>query len=384
MKKIKSLLKKIKFVRFLYEKVHCLFLKKPRKIKRKNKSSIIQLTPNFALNDAIGNYISLLSDKLTTNKRNNYIVFEQFDRKIERKNLFLINDFEFREDDILVYHMSVGCDLSTIYNNVVVKRKIMIYHNITPPEFFKDNIGMQQLCINGREQLKLLRNCTDLAICDSKFNEKELIDLGYDKTIVAGCVFRHIDSSAFVNRHSNKDFTIFITTGRIARNKCLEDVIHVFYSYFKINNNSKLYIIGKKSDEKYYKELILIIEQYNIINNVIFTGVISDDELFNFYSNSDFYICMSEHEGFCVPLVEAMAYKLPICAINRCAIKETLGNSGLVFDSKDYDEIANKIHLILTNKNELYLVKQKEFERFAELNRKNPIDIVYQLISKDI
>ena len=86
------------------------------------------------------------------------------------------------------------------------------------------------------------------------------------------------------------------------------------------------------------------------VEDLIFPGHISFAAILSYYRIADVFLCMSEHEGFCVPLVEAMYFDVPIIAYAKCAVPDTLGHSGVVVSEKNYDQIAQDIHKIVSDK----------------------------------
>lgn len=316
--------------------------------RKKRKSMVVQLTTSFVKKDAIGNAVAEISKALTKKGINNCVVYETNNDWL--KNGVNANNFVFKKDDIVIYHMAIGCDASNIFKNAKVKYKIINYHNITPPKYFYDIPGMVELLSLGRKQLKELKECTDLAICDSAFNESELKAIGYSNTVVIP-VPNRVDELLKLRVPKTIDSTIkLITVGRLARNKCIEDVIKIYSEYEKLNSKSLLYIVGNCSNSSYLEELKKLVSDLKIEKNVIFTGSINEKTLAHYYSNADAYICMSEHEGFCVPLVEAARFNLPIFAFSSSAIKETLQGYGIIFNEKNYKEIAYTLNNFLNKK----------------------------------
>jgi glycosyltransferase involved in cell wall biosynthesis len=138
--------------------------------------------------------------------------------------------------------------------------------------------------------------------------------------------------------------------GRVAPNKKIENLIRVFGIYQKyFNRKSRLFLVGSYDENgTYYTKL----EKYialSGVDNVVFSGHIKLNEVLAYYHLADIFLCMSEHEGFCVPLVEAMFFGVPIIAYDRCAVKETLGGSGFLINEKDFLVFAKSIDYLIRN-----------------------------------
>lgn len=362
--KIIKFLKKIRFLKYVWH-----FYKKLPKLHRIKRitPAIIQLLPNFSNNDAIGNMVDEIQKSFSKEGLENFIVCEGGAYN-NNPLCFNLRKFKFLKNDLIIYHMSTGCYSSKVYFKCKSANKIMIYHNITPEKYF--NGKRKRIVKKGRKQLLKLKNVTNASICDSVYNAKELESIGY-KNIHVIPVIHKIDNlllqTTKIVPHNNP---VFITVGRIAKNKCIIDVIKIFKEIAFLNNDAKLYIIGKIDNKQYYEDIIKFVDNNNLKDKINFVFNINSNELANFYANSDGYICMSEHEGFCVPLLEAMAFNVPVFAYNSSAIKETMGNSGIIYDNKNFELIAKNILQTLNDKTKLQQVKKTGYKRYLEFDNK--------------
>ena len=257
---------------------------------------------------------------------------------------------------ILIYHFSIGSRVSDYFVRADDK-KILIYHNITPAHFFQVFDAQRALILHqGRQQLAVLKNIPDLALGDSAFNEQELKDAGFKQTGVLPItidwdVFAHQEPSRSVMKAQGNDAaTSFIFVGRIVPNKKIEDIISFFFYYQKYYNPlSRLFLIGSYAGmEKYYTYLRSLVIDLKL-NNVFFSGHTSFADLVAYYRLSHQFISMSEHEGFCIPLVEAMFFGLPVLGYESSAVGETMGASGIHFSRKDYTLWAETAHRVQTD-----------------------------------
>jgi GT2 family glycosyltransferase len=210
-------------------------------------------------------------------------------------------------------------------------KKALIYHNITPEDFFDEyNEYEYRHYQKGREQLRSLVGYFDFVIGDSDFNASELDDCGFENVFTLP-IFVDFDLAAFrslkCEHDDDEEEVTFLFPARFAPNKKHEDLIKSFYIYNKYKNSySRLILPGNVNHTPLYTEHIgKFIAVLDIEDKVDTLGFISDKELDALFVNSDVLLCLSEHEGFCVPLVEAMAVDLPIVACESSAASETMG-----------------------------------------------------------
>jgi glycosyltransferase involved in cell wall biosynthesis len=248
-------------------------------------------------------------------------------------------------DNVVIFHFSIGSPVSKMIFRIPDK-KIMIYHNITPYDFFLDyHRILAKECYKGRLEIKLFIGKVDLALGDSEFNRKELEDVGYPKTGVFPLLlnFSKFDREDDPLVHSifgnGKKTLLFV--GRVIPNKRFEDVIKTFAVYQKtFQPNSQLILAGDhRGMERYYGALLDLVDRLHL-KDVHFTGHIAFPSLASFFKISDVYLSMSEHEGFGVPLLEAFYNRLPVVAFAAGAVEETMNGGGILLRRKDFDMSA--------------------------------------------
>jgi Glycosyltransferase len=317
---------------------------------------IIQLLPSIAYGDAVGNNAIAYKQLLKKLGFKTNIFAENIDSRLPSGSCdYITNMPKIENDDILIYHLAIGSDLN--YKVVDYKcKKIIMYHNITPPQFFKGyNKTAYRLCIEGLKATEFLSDKVDYCIADSQFNKENLLDMNYKCKIDVLPILIPFDdykkkpSNEILKKFNNKTNIVFM--GRIVPNKRQEDIIEAFYYYKKyINVNARLILVGSYSGtEKYYEQLKKYVEKLNL-DDVYFTGHIKFNEILAYYKTADIFLCMSEHEGFCVPLVEAMFFDVPIIAYDSSAIAGTLGRSGLLIKEKKPIEIAELMNRLIIDK----------------------------------
>ena len=285
------------------------------------------------------------------------------------------------KDEIVIYHMAIGCDLAYEIPNFTNGR-MLVYHNITPQHFFKGyDEQSAELCIRGRKELSYLKDYIDYAFADSEYNRSELIEIGYKNTGVTPIMINFEDYDSPCNEtllsdlKKTKKGADILFVGRLAPNKKQEDIIKTFYYYKKyFDENARLFLVGSYTRmERYYSQLKELGQRLNI-DDIYITGHVPFSDILSYYENADMFLNMSEHEGFCVPLLEAMKFKLPIISYKECAIPETLGNGGILVLEKDYQSIASLIKVVLDDgklKREILNNQQERLRFFSKENTKN-------------
>lgn len=262
-----------------------------------------------------------------------------------------------REHDLLIYHYSIYTPNVRLFR-AFRGPKILIYHNITPPRFFRRWDRRQELlCDAGRRTLAGLKSCT-LALGDSDYNRQELIEAGFapERTGVLPIFLQvedfervRTDERLLERVHADGEVN-FLSVGRIVPNKAVEDVIRVFYVYNRyINTRSRLFLVGSRYLPAYDAQIDALVEMLGLTGAVVLTGRVSLSVLKTYYQAAHLYLTASHHEGFCVPLVESMYFDVPIIARQAAAIPETLGDAGVLFTRLGYIEVAEMAHLLVTD-----------------------------------
>jgi glycosyltransferase involved in cell wall biosynthesis len=343
---------------------------------------INQFLPTIAPRDAIGNEVFEIQKILINWGYKSKIYAENIHPSIKAKK-FTEYSKNASEDNIALFHFSIGSDISD-YVKKLPDKKIIRYHGITPPQYLTDtNQYLQVLLRQGHEQLLGYPPITTLALANSRYTELELQEMRFKNTKILPLIlnfeiYTHCNKN-ILSRY-NDGFVNIIFTGRLIPQKHQEDLIKRFYYYQKINLKSRLILIGSADNfERYYFTLQDLIKRLQI-NNVIFTGSVSSEDMVAYYKVADVFLCMSEWETFCVPLVESMHFSVPIIANNATAIPQTLGDSGVLVNKKEYCTIAEIINEIIENKKFRDQIVKKERERLHSFER----DVVENAFKKYI
>jgi L-malate glycosyltransferase len=253
-------------------------------------------------------------------------------------------------ETVCLFHFAIGSGAGRFIRHAP-DRLVTRYHNITPPEFFAGFLPhLARQCHQGRRELRAFAPRTELALGVSEFNRAELQAAGFRRTGVMGVpldldTLRAGACSPSVRRLYADGRTNLLFVGRIIPNKKIEDLLRVFAVYQRsIDPASRLLLVG---DHWGYEPYLLRLQELAralALEDVVFTGQVEDDELRAYYEAASVYVSMSEHEGFCVPLLEAMAFGRPVAAYDAGAVAETMGGAGVLMGSKEPAMVAELLH----------------------------------------
>jgi glycosyltransferase involved in cell wall biosynthesis len=236
-------------------------------------------------------------------------------------------------------------------------RRVLLHHNITPPEFFAGyDEEMARICALGREELRPLRDVVDLALADSEFNRSDLQEAGFERTGVLPILLdfeRYREpANRVLSRMWDDGRANLLFVGRLAPNKRHDDLIRLaeYWRRF-IGHEVRLLLVGKPPRHRAYPDALQAMAyEYGFTpSDVVFAGHVDHSELLACYRAAHVFVSMSEHEGFGVPLVEAMLARVPILAFRCTAVADTLGGSGLQFGEKRLAEMAEAAHRLATD-----------------------------------
>ncbi len=273
-------------------------------------------------------------------------------------------------DAVALLHLSIGSASNICYAGLSCPR-VVLYHNVTPPHYFRwFQPAMALDLARGREQVQALSQIPDLVLADSAFNAGELTAMGYPRAQVFPLAldFKRLKQPpdrAHVRRfHDGRTNILFV--GRCAPNKRLEHVLAVFAHYQKtVNPHSRLLLAGSWSGlERYYFWLVSLAREWQL-RDVHFLGSVPQNVLNALYTIADVFVCMSEHEGFCIPLMESMTFDLPIIAYRAAAVPETMDGSGVLTDRKDYPALAEMIECLVRDPHLRNAVIKRQQQRLA-------------------
>lgn len=349
---------------------------------------IHQFATSLTYGDAISNEMLEIQDILREKGFGSEIFIRFYDPQMAKH----IRDYKKYKyysspDNVVIFHFSIGSPVSKLFFRIPDK-KIMIYHNITPYEYFLDyHRILTRECYKGRLEINLFVDKVDLALGDSEYNRRELEQVGYTDTGVMPLVldFNKFDrpGDPIVPRVFSEEKWTFLYVGRVIPNKKFEDVIKCFCFYKKyFNPDSRLILAGDyRGMERYFAALWDLVERLEL-KDVHFTGRISFSELVAYFDLADVYLSMSEHEGFGVPLLEAFYKQVPVAAFAAGAVEETMNGGGVVVKEKDLMRMAallNRLHVDLEFRERIIASQNKALKKY---DRENISQILLQHIGR--
>jgi glycosyltransferase involved in cell wall biosynthesis len=283
-------------------------------------------------------------------------------------------DSRARSADVTIFHFALPSPMTSAFASLSGAR-ILQYHNITPASFFAPyEPQLFRLAALGRQELGSLVGRVDLALGDSEFNRQELQALGFARTGVLPIAVdtdRLTDAPRIpaLEKILSDGLINILFVGRIVPNKRIEDHIRLAELYKRYVDSYYRFVFVGRFDgvPRYYNAIRALILQYRMLpDRFVFTGAVSDDELAAYYRWADVYVSLSEHEGFCVPLVEAMATDVPILAYSAGAVPETLGGAGVLFAPKDLEFAAEMMGALVYDRGIRASVVQGQRTRRAD------------------
>jgi L-malate glycosyltransferase len=317
--------------------------------------AIHQVLATLGYGDAIGHEVLGIQRVLRATGYDSEIFVETAEPRLEDLT------YDYRDlldashpDNLLLHHFSIGSRASRVAY-ALPDRMALVYHNITPPEYF---VGVHdqlvELCWKGRRELgAYVRRC-DLALGDSEFNRQELAALGFPRTGVLPVVpdFSHLAGGPDwrVASRFDDEWTNLLFVGRVIPNKRIEDLVRIFHAYrTTINPRSRLLVVGSYGGFEKYLAMVQSVAARLGTPDVHFAGHVSNEELVAYYEVADLFLCASEHEGFCVPLIEAFHMGLPVVARAATAVPATLDGGGVLYEDSDPHHVASIVDAVLSD-----------------------------------
>jgi glycosyltransferase involved in cell wall biosynthesis len=255
-------------------------------------------------------------------------------------------------DDLVIHHFSIGSRASrTAF--AVPSRMILVYHNITPPRYFLgEHPWLVRQCYHGRRELLAYRSRVELAVGDSEFNRQELEALGFTATGVLPVVpdFSPLETApdpriidAFDDETAN---VLFV--GRLIPHKRPDLLIRYLQAYRTVFRKRARLLLAGSHDQfgGFLAELHALAARLGA-GDVHILGQVTSEELTALYDVADLFLCASEHEGFCVPIVEAFYKRVPVIARAATAVPATMDGGGLLFDGTDPLDVAALMDAVL-------------------------------------
>ncbi len=320
---------------------------------------IDQVIPSLASRDAIGGHVVQLRDLLRSRGYQSDIFYGTAtpDRLDYGLPVSRLGDRS-SPDRVLLYQLSIGSPVADLFRERP-ERKFVNYHNITPADLLEawvPHVGEEVR--RGRAQLRDLAPVTEFAIADSMYNERELQVAGYRSTATVPLL---IDLDGFAGApdpvlaarmaaQKAAGGTDLLFVGKVSPHKGQDDLIKALAAYRRLYDpQARLHLVGGAISEEYQFALERFIAELGLEDAVEFAGSVTHEELIAHYAAADAFVCLSNHEGFCVPLLESMYHRLPIVAYTNTAVPETVQSAGLVLPNKEPARVAAAINRVVTD-----------------------------------
>lgn len=308
---------------------------------------INQWVPAAHKGDAIGDSARRVRDVLRSMGHESELFAITIDDDL-RNEVMPFADPAARRGDVTIFHFALPSPMTDAFARLPHGR-VLQYHNITPAHFFAPyDAGIFRLATLGRTELATLAGHTEAALGDSDYNRRELEALGFSNTAVFPIAVEPERITQAPRRPALEKFLSdglvnFLFVGRIVPNKRIEDHIRLAEHYKRYVDTDYRFIFVGRSDgvPRYSNTVRALIAEFKMpADRFLFTGPVPAEELATYYRMARVYISLSEHEGFCVPLLEAMAADVPVLAYAAAAVPDTLGGAGVAFAPKDLEYAA--------------------------------------------
>lgn len=346
---------------------------------------IHQFSAGFNPGDAISNEMiaikKILKDKLNLLGE----IYSENIGAIDSKVCKKFKSYKYHKNDIIIYHHSIHSSVLEYIIEIPVP-KILIYHNVTPHHFFEPyDLKLTYYLKQGRNELSLIKNKFNSYLADSEYNSLELLREGITDIKVLPILydFNKFKKKPKPTENNSKKKIIFV--GRIAPNKKQDDLIRfakVFCDNYSKDFEFRMIGYCSKELEIYNIELLKMIEYLNLQEHIFFSNFVDDNQINTLYQEADLFISMSEHEGFCVPLLEAMFHNIPIIAYNAGAVKETLKGSGILIHKKDFVIISELAYRLLYEPEFREKIIRKQDLRLQEFINYNNASVLVDEVKK--
>lgn len=318
-----------------------------------------QFVPSFVRHDAISSHVLQIKRALAGAGHESRIFYEHVDRRVAGEG----DPFERCDpgpdpDRVVLYHASTDSSMAGWLGAAAQRGQAvaLYYHNITPSRFFArwEPRAARSMAI-ARAQLADLAASSALALAASAYNEAELSALGYRHTAVSPLLVDLADyhrppAQSTLARLRSGSGPRWLFVGRIAPNKCQHDVIAAFAVYRRLYApGARLSLVGAVTSPRYLRALRSMVSELGIEGGVDFVDSAPFADLLAHFAAADVFVCMSEHEGFCVPVIEAMELGVPVVAYRAAALPETLAGAGILVEGKDSLEVAGSVNDLLSD-----------------------------------
>lgn len=311
---------------------------------------IHQLVPMLHRSDAVGQHTLAVQDALARHGLDSKVFVEIEDPETAERTLPLTEyAAATHPGDVLVYQFATASDVADWLVGRL-ETVVVNYHNVTPPESFApwDN-ALARHQLRARQQLASLAGAAALGVAVSEVNRQDLVDAGFARTAVVPPVMA-LPVAGGDARTPRRRGARWLSVGRLAPNKAVEDAILGLFAYRLVHDpEAALAVIGRPAVASYAAALHRFVADLGLAEAVAFAGRVDDGTLSAAYDRADVLVVTSEHEGFCLPVAEAMARLVPVVAYRQGALPEVLGDAGVLLETKDARTLSAAVHRLQTD-----------------------------------
>ena len=297
-----------------------------------------------------------------------------------------LSDYAAAPGDVVLHHYSIASPAVEVFLRSPA-RKILVYHNITPERFYRGyDDGVADRLREARAVMPALVARADALWAVSAYDAEELRALTPAAVRVFPLLFDPASLDRAPDANVRKKFPVPMTNilfvGRMAPNKRIEDLIRAFaWYYWTLNRNSRLMIVGsERSAPRYYLMLRMLALEYNV-PNVCFERYASTHGLPGYYRLADLFVTASDHEGYCLPVVEAMHRGVPVVARRTGGIPEAMGQGGVLYEDATPRELAVLMHRAISDVALRKEILASQDRRMAELRARRPEEELKALLA---
>ena len=326
--------------------------------------AVHQFVPTLVSGDAIGTHVLWIQQHLRDRgcRSEIFVGIDNSETLAETKPLDLVDRYVRSESrTLLLYHVAQASHCA----DFLLGRQeplALIFHNFTPPELLMhwDPDAAFDL-LRAQDQLCHLVEKAQFAICDSGFNARSLASYGKLDTSV---VPLPLQNKARLEQ-SKPLRPIILFVGRVAPNKAVHDLITAVALLHQNVAGAELRIVGGSTSDLYDATLFGLVTALGLEEIVTFTGWVDDDQLEREYRQASVFCTLSDHEGFGVPIVEAMTHGVPVVAFESTAVGETVGDGGLLLKTKNPQLVATALERVLTDERLAKKLSENGYRRSA-------------------
>ncbi|MBO0691743.1 MAG: glycosyltransferase family 4 protein [Acidimicrobiaceae bacterium] len=321
---------------------------------------IDQYVPGFAKHDAIGNHSLQIRSLLRGQGIESDIYGEWIDPRVASEARHY-REARPTRGDVVIYHSSTHSSIVDWLLDRAAPGVTVLsdYHNITPSSYFRrwEPAAADSMDL-ARAEFERMAPVVSLAMADSQYNEKDLLAAGYGRTATAHLLVdleeyhRAPDARTLerLRRQKARGGADWLFVGRIAPNKCQHDIIGAFAAYRRVfDPAARLTLVGGATAVRYLRALEQLTERLELGDSVTFADNVAFPALLAHFATADVFVCLSEHEGFCVPVLEAMELEVPVVAFDAAAVPETLAGTGVLLGDKDPWAVAVAVAELLAD-----------------------------------